>query len=86
MTKAIFKLKIITGAPKNEIIGLYGADTIKIKIAAQPEKGKANDELIRFLSKKLKIPANRIRIIKGLSSHNKLVEITHDIQRQKRTP
>lgn len=74
-TRITFKLKIIPGSSKNEIVGLYGQDTIKMKIAAQPEKGKANDELIEFLSKKLKIPAYRISIIKGMTSHGKIIEI-----------
>ena len=73
--KATFKIKVVAGASKNEIVGRYG-DALKIKIAAAPEKGKANEELTRFLAKEFKLPSRNIRIIKGMSSPLKTIEIT----------
>jgi uncharacterized protein (TIGR00251 family) len=58
---------------KNEILGYDNEKkAVKIAIAAQPEDGKANKELIKFLSKECKIKA---RIISGLTSREKLLEI-----------
>jgi hypothetical protein len=74
--KISFRVKITAGASKNEIVGKYG-DALKIKIAAAPEKGKANGELIRFLAKKFNLPANRVRIVKGLSSPQKIIEVSN---------
>ena len=48
------------------------ADTMTIAIAAQPEKGKANLELIKFLSKKLK---KQVRIVSGFEKRTKIVEV-----------
>lgn len=78
--KVTFRVKVTAGASKNEIVGRYG-DAIKIKIAAAPEKGKANGELIRFLAKQFNLPSNCIRIVKGLSSPQKIIEITHDLSK-----
>ncbi len=53
-----------------------GEKILKIDLAAPPEKGKANQELIRFLSKKLRINRNNIRIVSGEKSREKKIEIT----------
>ena len=68
------KVKISPNAKKNEIIGWFG-DQLKIKISAVPEKGKANVELVNFLSEKLEIPKDFIEIIAGHTSSSKFLEI-----------
>ena len=69
------KLKIIVkpNSPKSEITG-YNKEkqAIKINIKAQPEKGKANKEVIRFLTKALK---KQITIKSGLTSKTKIIEV-----------
>lgn len=52
-------------------------ETIKIRIKAVPEKGRANAELIRFLSKELSIPKENITIINGKSSQLKLIRVNY---------
>jgi len=49
--------------------------TLKIRIAAPPEKGKANTELIKFLSKHFDLPKNQITIISGKTEPLKLIKI-----------
>ena len=49
--------------------------TLKVWLHAPPEKGKANQELVLILAKKLHIPKSSIQIIKGESTKNKLVDI-----------
>ncbi len=46
-----------------------------VGINTLPEKGKANDEVIRKLSKYLKVPQTRIRIVSGHTTRKKVVEI-----------
>ncbi len=70
----IIKVKIIPNSPKNEIIGYIG-QSIKIKIKAVPEKGKANKELINFLSKTLNIPKQNIEILHGHTSAQKTIKL-----------
>ncbi len=50
-------------------------DEIRIKIHSRPEGGKANTELIEVISKKLRIPKSGIKIVKGFTSRNKIIEI-----------
>lgn len=69
-----YTVKIIPKSSKNEITE-SGDDSLKIKIKAIPEHGKANEELIKFLSKHFKVPKSNIEIIKGKTSKNKIVEI-----------
>ncbi len=68
------KIRVVPNAPKSACVGEY-ADAVKIKIAAQAMDGKANAELIKFLSKTLGVSRNAVRICAGETSRDKLVEI-----------
>jgi len=50
--------------------------TLKIRIKAPPEKGKANAELIKFLSGEMNVPKENIEIISGKTDHIKLLRIS----------
>jgi hypothetical protein len=65
-------VKVIPNAGKTEIVKAEN-DVLKIRLKAQPEKGKANEELIRFLSKITHVPKSQISITHGLTSRNKIV-------------
>ena len=67
----VIHLKIVPNSAKNEII--KQADSLKIKITAQPVEGKANKNLIEFLAKQFKIPKSTIEILKGETSKDKTV-------------
>ena len=73
------RIKVLPKSPKNEIVEIMedksGEQTIKIRIKALPEKGKANAELIKFLSKELNIARENISIISGKTEQLKLVKI-----------
>ncbi|MBN1551838.1 DUF167 domain-containing protein [bacterium] len=49
-------------------------DVIRIKVQASPEKGAANADLLKFLSKKLHIPKSKIEIVSGHTSRLKIIE------------
>lgn len=55
---------------------------LEIALNAIPEKGKANEELINFLSKELKLPKSRIEITKGLSSRLKTVILNIELDEE----
>jgi len=71
------KVKIIPKSSSNKIIG-WMSDLLKIKIKAEPKKGKGNKELIKFLSKILQVPKYKINIIKGVKSNVKIIDIDED--------
>ena len=72
------RIKIVPQAQHNEIVG-WQNKTLKIKINASPEKGKANKELIHFLSKEWKVSKSEIVIVKGEKSRKKILQIPESI-------
>jgi uncharacterized protein (TIGR00251 family) len=74
MKTDVIEFYIRPNAIATKIEGLYG-DKIKVRIASPPEKGKANKELIRFLSSETGVPKARIKIISGITSNYKRVSI-----------
>jgi len=74
MEEARISVKVQPGASKNELLGLKG-DVLRLKIAAPPEKGKANKELVDFLSQRLGIPKADIAIVSGHTSRQKVVSV-----------
>ena len=63
--------------PKSTHRGISGisGDVLKIKVNAPPVGGAANKEVIEILSDKFHIRKTAIKIIKGLTSRNKVVEL-----------
>jgi len=71
------KIKVIPRANKNEIVGKMADGTLKIKLKAPPVDGKANEELVKFLSKELGVSKSEICIVGGQKTRTKLVQITN---------
>lgn len=63
------------GAKKSVVAGLHG-EALKIRVAAPPVEGKANDALTAFVAKALGLPRRTVSIVKGESSREKLLLIT----------
>jgi uncharacterized protein (TIGR00251 family) len=67
-------VQVHPGAKKNEIMRFQ--DGVRhIKIAAPPVEGKANIELVDFLSEVLGVSKSRITIEKGTTSRKKLIVV-----------
>lgn len=62
-------------ASKTELAGEHGG-ALKIRIAAPPVDGEANDELLRFLAKRLHVPVSRLHLVGGESSRGKTIQVT----------
>ena len=67
-------VKVYPNAARNEITGCIEG-VLHIKIAAAAVKGKANRELVDFLSRQLGISKGSIDIIKGHTSRNKIIAV-----------
>ena len=68
------KVKVQPRAPKTEIVGEH-AGAIKLRVAAPPVDGKANEECRRFLAKLFEVSATSVEIISGDSSRDKVIRI-----------
>ncbi len=68
------KVKVKPNAKKNEVKkieeGFY-----EVRVTVVPEKGKANKKVIELLSKELKVPKSRIKLVRGETSKEKIFEI-----------
>lgn len=72
------KIYLTPRASKNKIKGWRGEE-LCVSITSPPVDGKANDELIKFLSKKFGVPKSAISIVKGETSRHKTLRIESDI-------
>ena len=61
-------------ASRTEYVGIYG-NALKIRVAAPPVDGAANDELVRFLAERCAVPPRSISIHAGAKSRSKRVII-----------
>jgi uncharacterized protein (TIGR00251 family) len=69
---AILTVHIQPKASTTECVGIHG-DAIKIRVAAPPVDGAANDELIRFLARRLSLPSTSVQIHSGAGGRHKRV-------------
>jgi uncharacterized protein YggU (UPF0235/DUF167 family) len=61
-------------ARRSALAGRIG-NAWKLSLAAPPVDGKANDECVRYLAELAGVPRSRVRIVMGLTSRLKVVEI-----------
>ncbi|MCF7844654.1 MAG: DUF167 domain-containing protein [Kiritimatiellales bacterium] len=66
-----FYVRAVPNAPQTKVLEVMADDSVKIAVAAQPEKGKANVELLKFLKKEF---GGNVQIISGQSARIKLVK------------
>jgi len=62
------------GAARTELVGRHG-DGWKARVAAPPERGRANEALVGLLATVLDVPAGSIRVVGGRRARAKVVEI-----------
>ena len=70
----LISVKVTPGAKRNALTALK-EDVWYIKIAAPPVEGKANEELLTFLSQVLGLRQGNLSVKKGRTSRNKLVSV-----------
>lgn len=68
-------LHVQPGAKRTEIIGMHG-DALKIKLAAPPVEGKANDALLRYIADRFGVPVRNVELKQGGQSRHKVVAVT----------
>jgi uncharacterized protein (TIGR00251 family) len=71
---ARFAVHVQPRARRTEVAGEHG-EAVKIRLAAPPVDGAANEALRRFLAERLCVPRAAVRVVAGLSSRDKMVEV-----------
>lgn len=72
--RAVLRLWVQPRAPRTEVTGRHG-DAIRIKLAAPPVDGAANEELVRFVAEKLGVARRAVKITAGQTARRKVLSI-----------
>ena len=73
-TRARFAVKVLPRAKKTELAEKVG-DLYKLRLAAPPVDGKANDACVRFFAERFRVTQSSVRIVQGLTNRTKVIEI-----------
>ncbi len=81
---ARLKLHVTPGAREEGIVG-WQEQSLRLKVRARPEKGRANEAVIRLLASHLGLPRASLSIVHGATSRDKLVKVDGLSEDQLRT-
>jgi uncharacterized protein (TIGR00251 family) len=70
----LLKAKVVPGSSKTSVAGVLDG-MLKVKISAAPEKGKANQSLVKYLAKQLNVKNKNVTIVSGLTNPIKQIRI-----------
>jgi uncharacterized protein len=73
-TTTRLRLRVSPGAGRSAVVGRHG-DGWKVRVAAAPERGKANDAVLELLARVLSVPRRSIQLVSGLTGRDKIVEL-----------
>jgi uncharacterized protein YggU (UPF0235/DUF167 family) len=68
------RLRVSPGATRTELAGRYG-DAWRVRVDVAPERGRANDAIVRLLADRLGVPRTSVSVVSGRASRDKIVEL-----------
>jgi uncharacterized protein (TIGR00251 family) len=69
------KLRVIPKSRVDEVVGVREDGTLHVRVTAPPHEGRANEAVLRLLSRSLGLPLGAVRLKGGASSRDKWVEL-----------
>ena len=69
------RVHAVTGSSRTKVAGTHGG-RLKVKLKAPPADGAANEELIQFLAKALRVPKKAVEIVTGRAGRRKVVRVS----------
>ena len=70
----IVEIRVVTNASKEEVV--QESNYLKVKVKAKPNGGEANKAVVKVLAKHFNVRESKVKIIRGLKSRKKTVEIS----------
>jgi uncharacterized protein (TIGR00251 family) len=68
------RLRVSPGADRSAVVGRHG-EGWKVRVAAPPENGRANDAVVRLLAETLSLAPAAVRLVSGHGGRDKIVEL-----------
>ncbi len=68
------RIRVSPGARTTELVGRHG-DGWKVRVAAPPERGRANEALLDLLAERLHVAPAELTVVAGRSGRDKIVEL-----------
>jgi len=69
-----FAVRVVPRASKSEIVGEHDG-ALRVRLAAPPVEGAANEELTRIIARALRVPSRAVEITSGHTSKTKFVRV-----------
>ena len=76
----VLALSVVPGASRTELVGLHG-DTLRVRLAAPPVDGKANEALLAWLAQSLGVPRRQVSLLRGATSRRKHAALDVEVER-----
>jgi uncharacterized protein len=74
MESTRLRLRVSPGAARPSVVGRHG-EAWKVRVAAAPEGGRANEAVVRLLADTLSVPRDAVTLVSGHSGRDKIVEL-----------
>lgn len=71
----LIRVKVIPRSSRTALAGELADGTLRVKVAAVPEKGKANEALCEFLAAHFGVPKSQVEVVSGAASTLKTIRI-----------
>ena len=71
----LVEVKVKPNGKKDRVIKVCVAQSLEVEIRAKPENNEANERLLSFLAKRLNLPKENLKIVKGNRERKKLIKI-----------
>jgi len=71
----VLRLHVQPGAGRTAVVGRHG-DALKVRVAAAPEGGRANDACLGLVGETLGVKADQLELTSGASRRSKRVRVS----------
>ena len=71
---ARLQLRVQPGASRDRIVGRYG-EALKVAVSAPPEKGRANQAVVKLVADALGVAAGSVSVVSGRTGRSKIVSV-----------
>lgn len=71
-------VRLVPRAGRDAVVGAAADGALRVRVAAPPVDGAANEALCRLLARELRLPRSAVLIVEGAASRRKIVDVDVD--------